>query len=169
MLPNATYLTVRAEVPRDAAGDDTDVAFLGAGDRIAVFTDVAGLARYCRVATEHHLRRLEWWEELAEVDDDEVFTPAADSSIDLRRPSADGAELIAEVAAFCDLEDLDRSLLEGDVERSTATTGGPGRRDRQLPRTAGLNQPAASPQGRQRGEVADIRGRTRTASAPSSS
>src|SRR3954447_20577159 len=59
VFSDATYLTVRGDVPIDAENDDTEVAFIGIDDgaasRVAVFTDVEGLARYCRTAKEHRL------------------------------------------------------------------------------------------------------------------
>lgn len=110
IFPDATYLTVRSE-------DGDDVAFLGNGDNVAVFTEVADLARYCRVATDHELVELEWWGELndvAEEDEAEVFTPGEDATFDLSKPSADGAALLRELAIFCDLEgdlaDLDEPI-----------------------------------------------------------
>jgi hypothetical protein len=111
VLPDATYLTVRAEVTRDAEGDDTEVVFLGSDDTVAVFTDVAGLARYCRVAEDHQLRKLEWWGELADVEDDDLFAPAEDASYDLRKPSSRGADLVRELVEFCNLE-IDTSVLD---------------------------------------------------------
>jgi hypothetical protein len=111
-LPDATYLTVRAEVASDPARDETEVVFLGTDDTVAVCSDVAGLARYCRTAEGHELRRLEFWSELAEVEDDETFRPALDAAYDLRRPSGRGAELLRELAAFCNL-DVDLSVLDG--------------------------------------------------------
>lgn len=111
VLPGATYLTVRADVAIDAEGDDTRTAFLGGTDTVAVFTTVADLARYCRAAEGHELHKLEWWEELAEVEDDDVFTPALDATFDLRKPSAPGAALLRELAAWCRLE-ADTAVLD---------------------------------------------------------
>ncbi|TAM85038.1 MAG: hypothetical protein EPN43_11945 [Jatrophihabitans sp.] len=112
-LPNARYLTVRGYVAPDAEdGQATEAAFLGSEDTVAVFTSTQGLARYCRVAEEHRLRKLEWWGELAAVEDDAVFTPGLDGAYDLRRPSAAGAGLVRELVAFCDL-DADLSVLDG--------------------------------------------------------
>ena len=114
VLAEASYLTVRADVTVDAEGDDTEVVFLGTEDTVAVFTDVADLARYCRVAAQHRLQKLEWWSELAEVADDEVFEPA--TSYDLRKPSTEGATLVRELIAFCNL-DIDTAVLDGTVDR----------------------------------------------------
>src|SRR5581483_8353171 len=97
VLPDAIYLTVRAEVTRDAESDATEVDFLGTDDTVAVFTDAAGLARYCRTAEGHRLHKLEWWEELADVSDDTVFEPGEDAGYDLRKPSARGAQLLREL------------------------------------------------------------------------
>ena len=116
VLPDVTYLTVRGEVARDAADTEMEPAFIGTDDTVAVFTDVADLARYCRVATQHRLLKLERWGDLAEVADDDEFAPAEDASYDLRAPNADGADLLAELIAFCNL-DIDRTLLDGPAER----------------------------------------------------
>jgi hypothetical protein len=108
ILPDATYLTVRADIPVDAAGDEVEVAFIGGEDTVAVFTEVEGLARYCRTAREHKLLKLEWWGELADEQDDEMFAPDEDASYDLRKPSGSGADLVRELAEFCSLDaDLD--------------------------------------------------------------
>ena len=111
-VADATYLTVRGFVPGDTE-DEATAEFLGNDEDVAVFTSVAGLARYCRTAKEHSLLKLEWWGELADVADDEVFAPALDASYDLRKPSSRGAELLLELVDFCDL-DIDTSVLEGD-------------------------------------------------------
>jgi hypothetical protein len=96
VLPDATYLTVRAEI-------DDEAVFLGEDGEIAVFTEPADLARYCRKAKDHELVKLERWAELAEADDD-AFEPLLDSSYDLTAPSTKSAELVRELAAFCDLD-----------------------------------------------------------------
>jgi len=110
-LPDATWLTVRGAVPGDTQ-DEPRTEFIGTEDTVAVFSEVADLARWCRTADEHALRKLEWWSELAEVEDDSVFAPGLDASYDLRKPSARGAELLRELIAFCNL-DLDTSVLDG--------------------------------------------------------
>jgi hypothetical protein len=115
VLPDATYLTVRADVPIDAEGDETRPAFLGAEDNVAVFHDVSGLARYCRTAEEHELHKLEWWEQLADIEDDEIFAP--ETSYDLRKPSEDGAELLAELIDFCNLE-VDTDALDSAADKN---------------------------------------------------
>jgi hypothetical protein len=96
VLPDATYLTVRAEI-------DDEAVFLGEDGEIAVFTEPADLARYCRKAKDHELVKLERWAELAEADDD-AFEPLLDSSYDLTAPSTRSAELVRELVAFCDLD-----------------------------------------------------------------
>jgi hypothetical protein len=111
-LPEATYLTVRGFVAPDTE-EETEAVFLGNDENVAVFTDVADLAQYCRAAKEHDLVQLEWWSELAEVEDDEVFRPALDAHYDLRKPSGSGAELLRELIAYCNLE-LDTSVLDED-------------------------------------------------------
>jgi hypothetical protein len=110
-LSDATYFTVRGYVPDDTQ-DEPTAAFIGGADTVAVFTEVPDLAHYCRTAKEHALVKLEWWSELAEVEDDEVFTPALDATYDLRKPNGHGAQLLRELIAFCDL-DLDASVLDG--------------------------------------------------------
>jgi hypothetical protein len=96
-----------------SAGDDeTEIAFLGGDEQIKVFTDVAALALYCRTAKDHPLVKLEWWSELADVEDDDEFAPTDDSSYDLRKPSPRGAELLRELAEFAAL-DADTEVLDG--------------------------------------------------------
>lgn len=118
VLPGVTYLTVRGDVLPDAEGDETEVAFLGIDDNVAVFHDVEGLARYCRTAEGHQLMQLEWWSELAEIEDDDVFAPALDASFDLRKPSPRGVELLGELIDFCDLQadagELDAAMNKDD-------------------------------------------------------
>jgi hypothetical protein len=110
-LPDARYLTVRGYVPTDTEGDETEAVFLGTGDTVAVFGSVSALAAYCRSDTDTRLHKLEWWDELREVEDDELFTPGLDAAYDLRRPSTNGAELLRELVGFCNL-DIDLSLLD---------------------------------------------------------
>ena len=111
LLADATYLTVRGEVLADVQGDDTEVAFIGGNDTVAVFREVADLARYCRTAKEHRLVKLEFWNLLAEEEDDEAFAPADDAVYDLRKPSTASAQLLRELAEFCGLE-ADLGLLD---------------------------------------------------------
>jgi hypothetical protein len=112
VLPDATYLTVRGEILADIEGDDTEVAFIGGDDYVAVFTEIPDLARYCRTAKEHRLVKLEWWGELADEDDDDTFAPDETASYDLRKPSTGAAELVRELAEFCGLE-ADLDVLDG--------------------------------------------------------
>ena len=109
-LEDVTYLTVRGFLPADTE-DEPSAAFIGGDDTVAVFTEVADLAHYCRTAKDHRLVKLEWWSELAEVADDEVFRPGLDAAYDLRRPSPRGAELLRELAEFCRL-DVDLAVLD---------------------------------------------------------
>jgi len=108
---DGTYLTVRGEILANAEGDETEVAFLGADDNVIVFTEVSDLARFCRNAEEHPLVKLEWWEELADVEDDAAFAPEDGARYDLRKPSAAGAALLRELADFCRLE-ADTGVLD---------------------------------------------------------
>jgi hypothetical protein len=127
----------------DLRSDDDEVLFLGEEGNVAVFTEVADLANYCRTATEHELVHLEWWGELAEVDDDEIFRPAVDASYVLTTPSEKSAELLRELIEFCrlDLEVPDLSMFdedEDDAEDADARLDRHGRRGRKVPATAGL-------------------------------
>lgn len=100
VLPHRSWLTLRAEL-------DGEVLFLGADATVAVFTEATDLARYARLGGEHELTRLPWWEQAADLDDED-FEPAPDASYDLRKPSARGAGLLRDLATFCRLEeDLD--------------------------------------------------------------
>lgn len=114
---DVTYLTVRADVPIDAASEDTEPAFLDADQDVVVFTQVADLARYCRTAEGHQLHKLEWWSELADIDDDAVFQPTNDGRYDLRKPSSAGAELLREIAEFCKLEADTAALDDTSINR----------------------------------------------------
>jgi hypothetical protein len=111
-LADATYLTVRADIALDPDDDDTEIAYIGGNDTIAVFTEVGDLARYCRTAKDHRLVKLEWWTELADIEDDDAFLPHDDARFDLRKPSDGGADLLRELADFCDLE-ADTDVLDG--------------------------------------------------------
>jgi hypothetical protein len=118
VLPAGTFLTVRAEAETNSDDrDEPEVLFLGSDGTIAVFADVAGLARYCRTAEEHELTRLQWWSELADEPDDEVFTPALDASYDLRTVTARAAELLRELVDFCEL-DAEESDLEDPIDQA---------------------------------------------------
>src|SRR5215469_1397623 len=79
---------------------DGKPAFIGEDDDVVVFTEPADLARYCRNAKEHALVKLDGWSELADASDD-AFEPEA--SYDLREPSSNGAGLLRDLIAFCDL------------------------------------------------------------------
>jgi hypothetical protein len=124
-LGDATYLTVRGEVPTDAEATEFEVAFIGGEDTVAVFTEVADLARYCRTAQEHRLVKLEFWNLLAEENDDDAFAPDDDAVFDLRKPSSTGAELVRELAEFCgldaDLDVLDNASIDRDDWRDLVT------------------------------------------------
>jgi hypothetical protein len=109
-MDDATWLTVRAYISSDTE-DAPSAAFLGDADGIAVFTDAADLATFCRTAESHRLVKLEWWQELAEVEDDEIFVPALDASYDLRKPSLRGVSLVREIVSFCELP-VDLSPLD---------------------------------------------------------
>ena len=112
-IGDTTYLTVRADIPVDAEAEEFETAFLGeSGESVAVFTDVADLARYCRQAKSHRLVKLEWWSELADGVEDEAFEPAEDATYDLRKPSGESAGLLRELAEFCTL-DADTDVLDG--------------------------------------------------------
>jgi hypothetical protein len=121
VLEDAAYLTVRAEVPADAEAREFEVAFIGTDDGVAVFTEVADLARYCRTAKGHKLVKLEFWSALADEEDDDAFRPEDDAVYDLRKPSGRGADLLRELAEFCGLE-ADLEVLDGpSVDRDDWT------------------------------------------------
>jgi hypothetical protein len=121
VLSDASYFTIRgygatsggdlqskATDDADVRADDDETLFLGRDGNIAVFTEVADLAAYCRTATEHDLMRLEWWGELADVEDDELFEPSAENRYDLTAPSETALDVVAELADYCAVDsDLD--------------------------------------------------------------
>src|ERR1700742_5104459 len=57
VLADETLLTVRADVPIDAEGDETEAVFLGSDETVAVFRTVEALAQYCRAAEDHELHK----------------------------------------------------------------------------------------------------------------
>ncbi len=129
VLEDATYLTVRgygartgediatmAEEDPDLRSEEDEVLFLGSDGNVVVFHHEAGLAEYCRGATEHELARLERWSELADDDDDSIYTPTAEFTYDLTKPSESALDLVAELLDFCDL-DADLDLL-GDISNA---------------------------------------------------
>jgi hypothetical protein len=113
ILPDATWYTVRADWGGSAPDNET-VLFLGSDMTVSVFATTEDLARFCRDATEHDLMRLELWDRVRAEEDDDAFAPASDSLIDLTSPSGDGAELIRELTAYCQL-DLDLSPLDEET------------------------------------------------------
>jgi hypothetical protein len=129
VLSEASYLTVRGYSATDGEdganslsadpnlrSDDDEAVFLGRDGNIVVFHHVAGLAEFCRTAKEHDLVKLERWDELADVDDDEIFDPLAEATYDLTKPSEESLDLLAELLDYCDLEaDLD---LLGDISNA---------------------------------------------------
>lgn len=118
VLPDASWLTVRGEVETDPGDvEDPEVLFLGVDGSIAVFSTAAGLARYCRTAKDHELTRLEWWSELADETDDDVFSPALDASYYLTEPSRTSVELARELVVFCKL-DAEEDDLQEPVDRT---------------------------------------------------
>jgi hypothetical protein len=116
VFDDVQYLTVRGYVEGD------EVSFLGSEGELVVFTEVTDLAEYCRTAKGHDLVKLEWWDELADNEDDEIFAPALDATYDLSAPSTRGAEVVRELVVFCDLEADQADLsdpIDGDVWNST--------------------------------------------------
>jgi hypothetical protein len=99
-------LTVRAVI-------DDQARFLGTGNEVAVFVEPEDLAEYCRLASEHDLIKLEWWGDVREADDD-VFVPTPDDSYDLTEPTTRTADLLRELADFCEL-DADTDILDDTV------------------------------------------------------
>jgi hypothetical protein len=109
VLPDRNYLTVRGET------DEGQVLFLGHEGTIAVFIEVADLAEYCRDASEHDLTRLQWWEDVADAEDEE-FEPVAE--YDLRKPSTRGAVIVRELVEYCGLE-ADAEDLEDPIDKQS--------------------------------------------------
>lgn len=103
VLPDASYFTLRAV-------HDDEVLFLGHDVTVYVFATVPGLAEFCREADEHDLQRLELWERVKGASPRD-FEPAAGDTIDLREPSDDAAEIVGELADYCEL-DADLGVLE---------------------------------------------------------
>lgn len=106
-VPSGVVYTVRADW-------DEQVLFLGHDMTVSVFDSVDDLATFCRGAEDHDLVRLELWDRVRIEDDDEAFAPDADSLYDLTAPSAAGAALLSELAAYCQL-DVDLDILDEDT------------------------------------------------------
>jgi hypothetical protein len=96
-------LTVRAVI-------DDEAVFLGNDGDLIVFVEPEDLAAYCREAEEHELVKLEWWDDVREAED-EAFIPNEDESYDLTEPTSRTAELLRELAEFCEL-DYDADFLD---------------------------------------------------------
>ncbi len=107
---SSTWLTMRGY--RQVNKDEVAVLFLGTDGDVAVFDTVEDLAQFVREADDHSLTGVEGWSELREVEDADEFTPAEDAVYDLRKPSAEGAELVEELVDYCNL-DADTSVLDG--------------------------------------------------------
>ena len=144
-LADVTYLTVRGFIAPDTE-EDAEAVFLGSDSNVLVFREVADLAQYCRVATEHDLVALEWWGELAEVEDDAVFAPGLDAAYDLRKPSASGRRVAARTRAL--LQPRTRPVRPRRGERRPRRLARPARRDRDLLPPAGLSATPAPEPGR---------------------
>ena len=96
-------LTVRAVI-------DDEPVFLGTDGDLKVFAEPEDLAEYCRNAREHELVKLEWWDDVRDADD-EAFVPNEDESYDLSEPTSRTADLLRELADFCEL-DFDAGFLD---------------------------------------------------------
>ena len=111
VFDDVSYLTVRGYV------DGDEPSFLGhEGDEVLVFTELADLARFCRTAKDHDLVKLEWWTELADEEDDEIFAPAEEVVFDLTTASEPSAEVVEQLVAFLDLEAEGAALGDADAE-----------------------------------------------------
>lgn len=98
-------LTVRGVV-------EGEPVFLGNDGEVAVFVEPEDLARYCGEAEDHELIKLEFWDDVADLDD-EAFIPDDRDSFDFTEPSAASAPLLKELAEFLEL-DADAAFL-GDA------------------------------------------------------
>ncbi len=99
---NDIVLTLRGVV-------DDEPVFLGNDGEVAVVAEPEDLARYCRDAEQHELVKLEFWDNVAGLDDD-AFVPDDDDSYDLTVPSVHAAKVLKELADFLEL-DADAQFL----------------------------------------------------------
>lgn len=90
---------------------DDEPVFLGNDGEVSVFVEPEDMARYCRDAEQHELVKLEFWDDVAGLDD-EAFVPEDDDSYDLGVPSVHAATLLKELADFLEL-DADAQFLVG--------------------------------------------------------
>ena len=105
-LPSGTWVTLYQRDWDDA--DDDSLAFLGGDDAVYAFPTAAALTSYVGGNDDHHLGASPLWPAVKRRFRDD-FTPAAENSYDLRKPTERGQDVLAELLVYLRME-----VPEGD-------------------------------------------------------
>ena len=117
-LPSGTGYTLRTY-----NGEDDDPVFLGSDLTVYLFRTAEGLVDYIHTTDEHDLTEMVTWPDIADAEELPV-RPDAQEVYDLRGPSEDAIELAVELADYCDLKGVTRTLRRsrsGDISFDTWT------------------------------------------------
>ena len=96
-LPSGTWVTLYQRDWDDA--DDDSLAFLGGDDAVYAFPSVAELTSYAGGNDDHHLGASPLWPAVKRGFRDD-FTPAAEDTYDLTRPTERGQDMLAELLVY---------------------------------------------------------------------
>ena len=105
-LPSGTWVTLYQRDWDDA--DDDSLAFLGGDDAVYAFPSAAELSSYAGGNDDHHLGASPLWPSVKRRFRDD-FTPSAENSYDLTRPTERGQDMLAELLVYLRME-----VPEGD-------------------------------------------------------
>ena len=111
-LPSGTGYTLRTY-----NGEDDEPVFLGADLTVFLFRTAQGLVDYIHGGDEHDLTEMVTWSDLVDAEELPV-EPDPQEVYDLRGPSEDAIELVLELADYCDLKGVTRTLSRrpaGDI------------------------------------------------------
>jgi hypothetical protein len=117
-LPSGTGYTLRTY-----NGDDDDPVFLGSDLTVYLFRTAQGLVDYVHAGDEHDLAEMVTWPDIVDAEELPV-EPDPQEVYDLRGPSEDAIELALELADYCDLKGVTRTLNRrpaGDIPFDTWT------------------------------------------------
>jgi hypothetical protein len=117
-LPSGTGYTLRTY-----NGEDDDPVFLGSDLTVYLFRTAQGLVDYVHAGDEHDLAEMVTWPDIVDAEELPV-EPDPQEVYDLRGPSEDAIELALELADYCDLKGVTRTLNRrpaGDIPFDTWT------------------------------------------------